>query len=204
MEWSTAGTKEHQALFGSQTWGLAPLLGLIFKAAPEKQGCRGEAQAARGCRVSGESEDALSESPLFRSPWPLGMPLSSDPSQGPLSACLGAFGLLSFVWSPWVLTLPIQRQTKIGPGPGCPASPAALHTVLCQQNNLRSRALSPTAQEAPPPAWKASAPRQPCPPGSVPPLPTNRAPGILKCSAVALSGCTGSILGWLSLPPPPS
>lgn len=39
------------------------------------------------------------------------MPLSSDPSRAVLPACLWVFGILSFVWSPWALPLPTQRQT---------------------------------------------------------------------------------------------
>lgn len=40
------------------------------------------------------------------------MPLSSDPSWAVLPACLWVFGILSFVWSPWALSLPTQRQTE--------------------------------------------------------------------------------------------
>lgn len=54
---------------------------------------------------------------------------------------------------------------------------------------LASRALSPTAQESPPPAWKASVPASPAHQAQRPRCPlTGLAPGILTCSLVALSG----------------
>lgn len=86
----------------------------------------------------------------YSNPPPTWSALLLRPLQGVLTARLWAFGFLSFVWSPWALPLPTQRQTEIGQTLGCPAW-GQHDTVLCVSrkslhHNLHSRGLFPRLQ----------------------------------------------------------